>query len=184
MSAPPTADDIRARVSVAAFGGPLISNIYRGLVAEIIVGAALGSEWQLCSGDWRGWDFEHLTGLLLEVKQSAARQTWTGTRKATVPIFDIRARTGYFEGSDWVADPRRFAHIYVFAHHPIMDASADHCEPSQWRFHVVATDRLPAGKTISLVKVALLSDAVPWAGLNGQVESVRAALLRPARCVG
>src|ERR1700730_11441245 len=93
MSAIPTADDIRARVSVAAFGGPLISNIYRGLVAEIIVGAALGSEWQLCSGDWRGWDFEHLTGLLLEVKQSAARQTWTGTRKATMPIFDIRART-------------------------------------------------------------------------------------------
>jgi hypothetical protein len=91
---PPTVDEIRAKVCAAAFGGPLVSNIYRGLVAEIIVGAALGAEWQLCSGDWRGWDFEHPTGLRLEVKQSAARQTWTGTRKATVPIFDIRTRTG------------------------------------------------------------------------------------------
>jgi hypothetical protein len=142
----PTADEIRARSCAAAFGDFLVSNIYRGLVAEIIVGAALGSDWRLCSGDWRGWDFEHPTGLRLEVKQSAARQTWTGTRKATVPKFDIRTRTGYFEGADWVADPRRFAHIYVFAHHPVMDASADHCDPSQWRFHVVAADRLPVVK--------------------------------------
>jgi hypothetical protein len=146
---------IRAKVA-AAFGSPLVSNIYRGLVTEIIVGAALGPEWELRSGDWRGWDFEHPTGLRLEVKQSAARQTWTGTRKATVPIFDIRTRTGYFDRADRVADPRRFAHIYVFAHHPIMDASADHRDPSQWRFHVVPTNRLPTGKTISLVKVALL----------------------------
>jgi hypothetical protein len=133
---------------------------------------ALGSEWQLCSGDWRGWDFEHPTGLRLEVKQSAARQTWTGTRKATSPIFDIRARTGYFEGADWIADHRRFAHIYIFACHPIMDESADHRDPRQWRFYVVPTNRLPAGKTISLVKVALLSDPVPWIGLKAAMENV------------
>jgi hypothetical protein len=169
-------DEIRAKACAAAFGAPLVSNIYRGLVAEIIVGTALGSEWQLCSGDWRGWDFEHPKGLRLEVKQSAARQTWTGTRRATVPIFDIRTRTGYFEGADWVADSRRFAHVYVFAHHPIMDASADHRDLSQWRFHVVASDRLPTSKTISLVKVALLSDATSWVDLKGSVESVCAAL--------
>jgi hypothetical protein len=169
----PSVDEIRAKVCAAAFGSPLVSNIYRGLVAEIIVGAALGPEWELCSGDWRGWDFEHSTGFRLEVKQSAARQTWTGTRKATVPIFDIRTRTGYFDRADWVADPRRFAHIYVFAHHPIMDGSADHRDPSQWRFHVVPANRPPTGKTISLVKVALLSDPTPWIGLKAAVESVR-----------
>jgi hypothetical protein len=173
---PPTVEEIRAKACAAAFGEPLISNIYRGLVAEIIVGAALGPEWRLCSGDWRGWDFEHPTGCRLEVKQSAARQTWTGERKATVSIFDIRARTGYFEGADWVADPRRFADIYVFAHHPLTDASADHRDPSQWRFYVVATDRLPPGKTISLAKVMLLSDALPWIVLGVAVERMRAAL--------
>jgi hypothetical protein len=172
----PTVDEIRAQLCAAAFGSPLISNIYRGLVAEIIIGAALDPEWQLCSGDWRGWDFEHPAGLRLEVKQSAARQTWTGERKATTPIFDIRARTGYFEGADWVADPRRFAHIYIFAHHPIMDESADHRDPRQWRFYLIPTTRLPAGKTISLVKVALLSDAVPWIGLKAAIENLRAIL--------
>jgi hypothetical protein len=172
----PTVDEIRAKACAAAFGGPLVSNIYRGLVAEIIVGMALGSEWRLRSGDWSGRDFEHPTGLRLEVKQSAARQTWTGTRKATTPIFDIRTRTGYFEGANWIADPRRFADIYVFAHHPLMDESADHRNPDQWRFNVVATDRLPVGKTISLVKVSLLSGAVPWVDLKAEVENVRATL--------
>jgi hypothetical protein len=172
----PSVDEIRAQLCAAAFGGPLISNIYRGLVAEIIVGAALGSEWQFCSGVWRGWDFEHPSGLRLEVKQSAARQTWTGTRRAATPIFDIRARTGYFEGADWIADPRRFAHIYIFAYNPIMEESADHRDPRQWRFHVVAADRLPAGKTITLSKVALLSDAVPWISLRAAIENLRAAL--------
>jgi hypothetical protein len=162
------------------FGGSLISNIYRGLVAEIIVGAALGSEWQLCSADWRGWDFEHPSGCRLEVKQSAARQTWPGSRKnATKPIFDIRARTGYFEGADWIADPRRFADIYVFAHHPIMDESADHCDVRQWRFYVVAAKRLPTGKTISLTRIAALSGtgAIPWNGLESAVvETLQTAL--------
>jgi hypothetical protein len=169
---PPTIDEIRAKVCEVAFGSPLISNIYRGLVAEIIVGEALGSEWKLCSGDWHGWDFQHPAGSRLEVKQSAARQTWTGSGKATVPIFDIRMRTGYFEGAAWVADPKRFAHIYVFAHHPIMDETADHRNPSQWRFYVISTDRLPPGKTISLVKVAQLSDAIYWVGLKAAIESV------------
>jgi hypothetical protein len=47
----PTVDEIRGQLCAAAFGSPLISNIYRGLVAEIIIGAALDPEWQLCSGD-------------------------------------------------------------------------------------------------------------------------------------
>jgi hypothetical protein len=179
MTLCPTVDEIRAKASAEVFGKPLISNIYRGLVAEIIVGAALGTEWNMCSGDWRGWDFEHAHAdppCRLEVKQSAARQTWTGERKATVPIFDIRARTGYFEGADWVADPRRFAEIYVFAHHAVMDTSADHCDPQQWRFYVVAANRLPTGKTISLKRIALLSDAVAWNALKAAIENVRAAL--------
>jgi hypothetical protein len=50
----PTAADIRAQAASAAFGERLISNIYRGLIAEIIVGSALGSDWRMCSEDWRG----------------------------------------------------------------------------------------------------------------------------------
>lgn len=81
-----------------------------------------------------------------------------------------------YPGADWVADPRRFADIYVFAHHPITNESADHRDPRQWRFHVVPAGSLPARKTISLAKVTLLSDPLPWSGLKAAVESVRATL--------
>ena len=173
---PPTADDIRAKACAIAFGNALIENSYRGFIAEIIVGEALGPEWRLCSGDWRGWDFEHATGCRLEVKQSAARQTWTGSRNATKPIFDVRARSGYFEGADWVSDPRRFAEIYVFAHHPLMDETADHRNPVQWYFYVVSANRLPNTKTISLAKIALLAEMVSWGGLKAAVEAARTTL--------
>jgi hypothetical protein len=52
----------------------------------------------------------------------------------------------------------------------------DHRDPRQWRFYVIPTTRLPARKTISLVKVALLSDAVPWIGLKAAIENLRAIL--------
>jgi hypothetical protein len=109
----------------------------------------------------------------LEVKQSAARQTWTLARPATKPIFDIRARTGYFEGADWVSDARRFAEIYVFAHHPVMDETADHRDPRQWHFYVVPTSRLPPGKTISLTRIDSLAETVPWERLADTVEGMR-----------
>jgi hypothetical protein len=50
----PTPDDIRAKACAMAYGKPLVENSYRGLIAEIIVSEALGVDWQLCSGDWRG----------------------------------------------------------------------------------------------------------------------------------
>jgi hypothetical protein len=176
MTTIPTADEIRAKASTAAFGNPLIENSFRGFVVEIIVGSALGSTWRLCSADWYGWDFEHASGCRLEVKQSAARQTWAAPKKPSPPSFDIRERTGYYEGAEWIKKAGRLAQIYVFAYHPIRNDSADHRDPSQWRFHVVPAKQLPASKTIGLVRVALLSDAVPWIGLSEAVESARATV--------
>jgi hypothetical protein len=172
----PTVDEIRAKVCAAAFGNPLIENSFRGFVAEIIIGSALGSAWRLCSADWSGWDFEHASGCRLEVKQSAARQTWAAPEKPSPPSFVIRERKGYYEGAKWIKQAGRFAHIYVFAYHPIRDDGADHRDPNQWRFHIVPATQLPASKTIGLVRVALLSDAVLWIGLSEAVESARAAL--------
>jgi hypothetical protein len=91
----PTINEIRAKACAAAFGNAVVENSFRGFVVEIIVDAALAPGWLLCSGDWRGWDFEHTIGARLEVKQSAARQTWTTPPKPPPPIFDIRERTEY-----------------------------------------------------------------------------------------
>jgi len=130
----PTADDIRAKASFMAYGKSLIENSYRGLVVEVIIGEALGPDWRHCSADWSGWDFEHATGCRLEVKQSAARQTWPAPKKPKLPSFDIGERTGYYKGADWIRQAGRLAHVYVFAFHPLRDGSADHRDPGQWQW--------------------------------------------------
>src|SRR4051812_26326088 len=96
----PTADDIRTKAAAMAYGKRLIENSYRGLIAEIIIGEALGQAWRHCSGDWRSWDFEHRTSpCKLEVKQSAARQTWEPPTKPSSPRFDIKERTVSWDGA-------------------------------------------------------------------------------------
>lgn len=172
----PTVEDIRAKASDLAYGRPLIENSYRGLIAEIIIGKALGSQWHLCSGDWGGWDLEHTTRCRLEVKQSAARQTWDAPKKPAMPTFDIRERKGYYEGAVWIPRIGRHAQIYVFAYHPIRDESADHRDPHQWCFYVLPSTRLPSNKTIGLSKLASLPLAASWQELGELVEQARLTL--------
>jgi len=174
---PPTINEIFRMAAENSYGNRLVENRYRGLVAEIIVCAALGPEWRLCSGDWSGWDLEHLTGCRLDVKQSAAQQTWAPPKKPSSTRFDIRERSGYFEeASKRTLRTGRPAHIYVFAYHPVTDDNADHRDASQWQFHVAAAHRLPASQSISLEKVNSLFESVPWTDLKIVVERTRTAL--------
>jgi hypothetical protein len=154
-----SSEDVRAEASTAAFGQKLITNNLRGLIAEVIVGSALPPEWKWCSADWAGWDFERADGLKLEVKQSAARQTWTGNNVARPTCrFDIKPRKGSYVGADWQPMVGRQAQIYVFAHHFEGGECADHCEPSQWRFFVVPESRLPpSAQTIGLGAIEKLA---------------------------
>jgi hypothetical protein len=174
---PPSIIEVFRRAAEISYGNRLVENRYRGLVAEIIVGAALGPQWRLCPGDWSGWDLEHLTGCRLDVKQSAARQTWASPKKPSSTRFDIRERSGYFEEDGrWTPRTGRPAQIYVFAYHPVRDDSADHRDASQWQFHVAAANRLPPSQSISLEKVNSLFEAVQWSGLNIIVERTRTTL--------
>lgn len=169
----PTANAVRQAAARAAFGRRLIVNHLRGLIAETIVAAALKPEWRHCSHDYAGWDFERADGRLLEVKQSAARQSWaqtaTGPGKAT---FDIRPRQGRYDGATWHASerPQRWADVYVFAYHEVVDITADHCEADQWAFYVVPTPMLPAQKTLSLAKLRQLTRPVSFLHLREAVE--------------
>jgi len=167
----PTVADIMTKVSVAAFGRPLITNILRGQVAEAIIATALEPQWRWCSGDWSSWDFER-GRVRLEVKQSALVQTWSN-QAITKPQFDIRERTGYWrDGLTWTAKPGRAADIYVFALHCEI-SEPDHRDPKQWEFYVVPASRLPAGqKTIVLNSVRLLAQVRRYDDLRQAVEIV------------
>lgn len=174
---PPTPDQIGATASQLAFGRRIIQNDLRALVVEVIVHYALTPDWRHCSGDWYGWDFEHKDGARLEVKQSALLQTWAASRSKPSPRFDVRERTGYWEnGNTWIAQPGRYAQIYVFAYHGIDGETADHRDPLQWQFHVVRTSALPAARTIGLSAVATLSPALGWHALFEAGERERLLL--------
>ncbi|MFD0848628.1 hypothetical protein [Sphingosinicella xenopeptidilytica] len=159
-----------AKVSQAAFGSPLVTNVLRGQVAEAIIALALEPEWNWCSADYSGWDFERPDGLRLEVKQSAARQSWS-TGKPSKPIFDVAARTGHWEGgTQWIAQVGRPAHIYVFAHHGIYADHADHRDPAQWAFYVVATRDLPDLKQAALSTISRFTEPVSISALADKVR--------------
>ena len=171
-----SASDVVARASLAIFGKPLVVNVWRALLVESLIDLALPGGWTWCAADYAGWDFQHADGTRLEVKQSAARQSWAaGVQSPVGPRFDNATRTGAWDGVTWLpaAEPKRHADIYVLAYHPVMDNSADHRDPHQWTFHVVATVRLPATKSISLKAVRRLASPIGFADLAATVEGVR-----------
>ena len=145
-------------------------------MAEAIVALALEPEWDWCSADYAGWDFERRDGLRLEVKQSAAMQSWSN-RKPSKAVFDVAARTGYWEGgTEWIAKAGRPAHLYVFAHHSIYGDDTDHRDPLQWTFYVVPSRDLPNVKKLGLATISTLTSAVPITALADKVRITASSL--------
>jgi len=154
-------DQIFQQIIWDVFDQPVISNLYRPHYVERMIALALGEEFKLVSADWSGWDIETREGVRIEVKQSAAWQTWsnaTGDPKPSSGVFDISAKTGHWTdgGATWVPKAGHQAHLYIFAWHPITERDkVDHRDPAQWLFYVAPTAELPAGqKTISQSIVA------------------------------
>ncbi len=171
-----TSERVVARASAAAFGRPLVTNILRAMLVEAMIAEALAPNWEWCSADYASWDFQNSAGVRLEVKQSAAWQSWSiAGSKPSKCSFDIAARTGRWVGVDWVVEAGRNAELYVLAHHPVVGAEADHRDPHQWQFYVIAADKLPASKTISLSGVRALSLPCSLIELPARVDEVAAA---------
>ncbi len=175
--ASPRAKAVVDRVSHELFRRPLVANNFRALLVEAMVAEALEPDWRWCSADYAAWDFETDDGLRLEVKQSAAKQSWAleGSRPSRAS-FDIAFRAGRYDRSLWVEGRNRYAHLYIFAHHAVVDASADHREPGQWRFYVTPAPRLPPAKTIGLAGVAALASPDAIDQLAAEVAAVRRQL--------
>jgi hypothetical protein len=170
------------RLTRRLFGSRLLLNSVRGEVVEEMVAMALEPEWEHCSGDWAAFDLRHpRSGLRIQVKQSAARQTWhKDPCPPPRPRFSIAEKTGRWEEGDrWVAEPGRNADLFVFAWHPRTDEAADHRDPRQWLFHVVAEPKLPPRKSISLAGVQALAGAVPVDALAEAVAAVAAVAASP-----
>ncbi len=70
----------------------------------------------------------------------------------------------------------RNADIYVFAHHPLCDDTADHRDPAQWNFYAVLASTLPDQRRISLSGVRELAEPVGFVELADEVDRLRTAI--------
>ena len=161
-------NEIARRLAEKLFDQPLIENQFRSAYIEAMIGPCLEPDgWRYVGDGWSGWDFERgeRPEDRLEVKQSAAHQTWSDARNIqTRGAFDIRPRKGYFYegGTKYAGIPGRCAGVYVFAWNPIFGPDTDHRDPNQWEFYVVSASALPENqRTISLSKIKRLADPNP-----------------------
>lgn len=146
-------------------------------MAEAIVALALEPEWRWCSEDYSSWDFDRADGVRLEVKQSAVKQSWaTETAPPSVASFDIAHRKGRWEGALWIEEPGRHAQLYIFAHHFVGSAEADHRDPAQWAFYVIPTSALPGTKRIGIAAVRSRASGCDFAGLAAAVAACAATV--------
>jgi len=164
-----TKDDIISSASSTIFGKPLVTNVYRSVIVEAVISAALSPDWQWCSADYFEYDFVHVDGTRLEVKQSAMKQTWQ-TMGTPRPQWDIAERKTVWVDNKRLDAPGRNADLYVFGLHGVTDYTADHRDPAQWSFFVVPTYKLPAaGNKIGLGPVRRLAEPVNVVALAGAV---------------
>ena len=155
----------------------VMNNVHRSEYVEAIVALALRASGWTRTAPWDSWDFEHESGVRLEVKQSAAVQAWTisGRRSAgrrSPARFDIRPRTGYSdEDGKWVPKPGRHADLYVFAWHGVDENTVDQRNPGSWEFYVVAEYNLPERQSIGL---KVLQDLKSPCGIDALAAAVDA----------
>ncbi len=158
----------------------LINNTHRADYVEAMIALALGESWCLVSRywDWAPWDLERDDGIRLEIKQSAATQSWSPDAIQTARgKFDIAQRDGYWDyESRWHTGKARYADIYVFAWHPESNPHADHRNPGQWRFFVVPEYKLPIQKSISLNPLKKLAPETSYDDLLQAVDAAVDAL--------
>lgn len=172
-----TASDIVRVASDRTFNVPLVMNVYRSVIVEAIVSIAL-PDWEWCSADYASYDFRHSDGTRLEVKQTALRQSWL-SKNPSPPSWDIKPRTGEWKhGNTWVKDVGRKADIYVFGLHPEVGDGADHRDPSQWVFYVIAAGYLPKTQRLSLSAAEQQTTPVRVDGLAERVDQVKQTLGR------
>ena len=142
----------------------IANNANRAVLAEFIVGKALGSTEKVRT-NWAAYDVDSKKGIKVEVKSAAFLQSWAQEKPST-PRFEVSKAQGWDnETEKYITEPRRHADVYVFCLLAYQENKLllNPMDLSQWEFYVVPTWRLNQDfndyKTLGLAQVQELSNA-------------------------
>ncbi|MBN8600369.1 MAG: hypothetical protein J0M26_05040 [Planctomycetes bacterium] len=156
----------------------LLGNTMRGVLAEYIVGTALGILKDVRI-EWAEYDLLTHDGIKLEIKCSAYLQSWSQKRLSKIS-FGIEPKMPQNPPPEPTTEPllRRQADVYVFCllHHRDM-LTVNPLDLDQWTFYCLATKKLDAEcrdqKTLSLSRLLSLGPLVATYGeLASQVRKL------------
>jgi hypothetical protein len=138
----------------------ITGNAMRGLLAEFIVGLAVGSP-RAVRAEWDAFDVLTDEGTKIEVKSAAYIQSWA-QKKPSLIQFRIRpTREWDYANNEFSIEVKRQADIYVFCVLANQDQKTlNPLDLGQWEFYVLGTDKLNQlgpQKTISLSRLVKLN---------------------------
>lgn len=161
----------------------LVSNATRGVLAEFIVGAALGVDFSRVRDEWQAWDLTAPNGLRIEVKSSAYVQSWEHERPSKIS-FSIKGSKPQNSRAGEQVEAVRHSDVYVFCLLAHGDpATIDPLALEQWRFYAIATSIVDAytrsAQSITLPSLDGLVRAYPR-GAAGPLpfDELRASVVR------
>ena len=157
----------------------IVSNSTRGILAEYIVGKALG-----CIKDddirdeWGAYDLITQGGLRIEVKSAAYVQSWQQSRLSKIS-FKVPNTFGWDrETNKFDKEKKRQADVYVFALLSHKDKkTVNPLDISQWKFFVLPTkvldERERSQHSITLLSLKKLTDSVSFFELGQAVDKAK-----------
>ena len=157
----------------------VVSNYTRGILAEYMVGKALG-----CIKDddvrdeGRAYDLDTQAGVKIEVKSAAYVQSWQQSRLSKIS-FNVPKTLGWDrETNKFDKEKKRQADVYVFALLFHKDKkTVNPLDISQWEFFVLPTkvldERERSQHSITLPSLKKLTDSVSFIELGQAVEKAK-----------
>jgi hypothetical protein len=152
------------------------SNTVRPLVAEYLVGRALGCLEECGRREWAAWDHEY-RGKRIEVKSAGYVQAWSPATKSAIKFGIESAKNAWCAKEEKYLGPGRHAHIYVFALNTQTDRElAGLLDEKDWRFFVVPVailnERFSCQKSISLGSLKKCVELVDLSMLKEAVDQL------------
>lgn len=154
-----------------------LDNALRGVLAEYLVGLALGGPDREARVEWDPFDLTTPDGIKVEVKSSAYLQSWAQERKSTLSFSIPETSAWDYETGRFAAARQRQADVFVFCVFTTVDPkTADPLNMAQWDFYVAPTSRVnealgnQKSVTLSSLKQRVAPEKVAFTGLSDAVR--------------